>query len=436
MAFELPLPPIYPGGDFIASQQAANALTQSNIENRIKSIEEKYKPITLMAKAGSEMAYQNLMGPQFAAKMMANSDIVASLPEPQRSQAVSNIYRAAMSQSPSQGYGVNNSFNNLLQQAIQETNQSSQAPLGSFVNMIKNLFSSSQSKPQSQTNQLLSSPIITPEQRKALQYQRPGEAIVVGQPGQGANSGYLYDAKGNNIVATPKQIDDAARGSPSTSTTYQGDYFERGARAADIKEEGKERGKLRADALNDMSKEYQASIRLNDSYDEMKNLINDPAFQKMRANIPFFQNMQMRALSKIGTPYEQEMIGTFKSAAQKILANAVNSFEGRKFVGEFKTTNDMKINENDTFNTIVGKMQAGMLLNNFDRQRMSIASRLMKDKHLDQQEAMEIADKQLDRKKIESDIKNLVRITIKNKKTGEIKTIPIHEAREIGVANV
>jgi hypothetical protein len=203
-----------------------------------------------------------------------------------------------------------------------------------------------------------------------------------------------------------------------------------------IVKEGEERGKLRADALNDMGKEYQASMRLNDSYEEMKNLINDPAFQKMRANIPFFQNMQMNALSKIGTPYEQEMIGTFKSAAQKILANAVNSFEGRKFVGEFKTTNDMKINDNDTFNTIVGKMQAGMLLNNYDRQRVAIASQLMKTNHMDQQEALEAADKQLDRKQIENDIKNLVRITIKNKKTGEVKSIPIHEARQMGVPNV
>jgi hypothetical protein len=199
---------------------------------------------------------------------------------------------------------------------------------------------------------------------------------------------------------------------------------------------GEEGGKLRADTINDMGKEYETSLRLNDSYTELKNIINQPEFQKMRANIPFFQDKQMKVLSKIGTPYEQELIGNFISASQRILSNAVNSFEGRKFLGEFKNAKDAKVSENDTFNTIVGKMQAGMLLNDYDRKRISIASKLMKDKNIDKQEALEIADKQLDRKRIEDDIKNLIKITIRNSKTGEIKTIPIHEARKMGIPNV
>jgi hypothetical protein len=419
----LPLPKVVadvgPGGPLVTSNMGRNALTQSNLENQIKGVQAQYAPLTTQAEAASKLAYANLMGPQFMAKLFGNTDVLANIPENQKGAILQKLLSAG---------GGGASGNSMMNMPSGIPNGMNPTPANNMMTLIANKIKSmisgqgdqgGQQQPMQQgmqqtppmQNQLQQFAQAYPDVAKAMQdqYQRTGQAQ------------FTIPQVQNQPVATQP----AAPTFAENRGTYGG-----------IVKEGEERGKLRADALNDMGKEYQASMRLNDSYEEMKNLINDPAFQKMRANIPFFQNMQMNALSKIGTPYEQEMIGTFKSAAQKILANAVNSFEGRKFVGEFKTTNDMKINDNDTFNTIVGKMQAGMLLNNYDRQRVAIASQLMKTNHMDQQEALEAADKQLDRKQIENDIKNLVRITIKNKKTGEVKSIPIHEARQMGVPNV
>jgi len=79
----LPLPRVVadvgPGGPLVTSMMGTNALTKSNLENQIKKVEAQYAPITAQAQAASKLAYANLMGPQFLAKMLGNPDIAAML---------------------------------------------------------------------------------------------------------------------------------------------------------------------------------------------------------------------------------------------------------------------------------------------------------------------------------------------------------------------
>ena len=98
---DIPLPqPAGPGGPFVASARAWNALRSDQLENQIKKVQAQYAPMTVPAKAMSEMAYASLLGPQFMAKMMGNQDIVANLPggDPQRQAIINMITNAASGQ--------------------------------------------------------------------------------------------------------------------------------------------------------------------------------------------------------------------------------------------------------------------------------------------------------------------------------------------------
>lgn len=398
----IPLPNA-PAGSVMEGMGQANALSGQMLENQIKKVQAQYAPLTTQAEAASKLAYANLMGPQFLAKLMGNQSVVANSPQLQDPATIARLYQAGMGQGT--GFGL---LSQLQQQPQQMQQPQNFNPFSRVLGGIRNLFN----PPQKTVQSVFGTQSLPAQDQRNISQMQPGDAYTVGSN------------------QAPAQVSQSLPNQSGES------YFERSGREQGVESQGKEAGKLRADTIAEMGKQYSAGLKLNDAYQELTDLINEPDFQKMRADIPLFQDKQMAALSKIGTPHQQEMIGKFKQAAQKILANAVNSFEGRKFLGEFKTTNDMKINDNDTFNTIVGKMQAGRLLNNFDQQRIAIASGLMKNNHLDEQEALQKADEQLDRKKIENDIKNLVKITIRNKNTGEIKTIPIHEARAMGVPRV
>jgi len=63
----LPLPKVVydvePGGGVVTGMRGANALTKSALENKYDEYKAKYAPLSILSKAGSEMAYSNLMGP-------------------------------------------------------------------------------------------------------------------------------------------------------------------------------------------------------------------------------------------------------------------------------------------------------------------------------------------------------------------------------------
>lgn len=98
----LPLPKVVadvgPGGPMVTSMMGTNALTASNLENAINRIKAQYAPVTVPAEAASKLAYANLMGPQFLAKLMNNPDILATMKNPQG--AVNFVTGAATGATP------------------------------------------------------------------------------------------------------------------------------------------------------------------------------------------------------------------------------------------------------------------------------------------------------------------------------------------------
>lgn len=72
----LPLPRVVadvePGGPLVTSMRGMNALTQSNLENQIKSAQAKYAPYTTYADAASKLAYANMVPWQIQATVLSN----------------------------------------------------------------------------------------------------------------------------------------------------------------------------------------------------------------------------------------------------------------------------------------------------------------------------------------------------------------------------
>lgn len=425
----LPLPKVVadvgPGGPLVTALKGVNELTASNLDNKIKRIEAQYKPLTTQAEAASKLAYANLMGPQFLAKMLGNSDIAANLSENQLRTAIGTSYAAGT------GQGTGNSIfgGNIIPQQ-QNINQNP------FVMLLKQLFD--KEEPQQGYNTFSNPNISSPNQNNRTQIPNPPRP-------QG--SGVLMKDDGSVPSVPPRttpnpNISFDASGQPILKDQNNGEtYFERSGRQQGIKKEGEKLGEIRANDIGDFEKQYETGLKISDKYDTLTDLVNDKEFQNLRNTIPFFQDKQLKLLSKTGSPYQQELIGKFTNTANEIVADVIQSFGRQKFRGEKDVADGMKINENDTFNAMIGKMQSAMLYKELGMKRSSLAAEIMQTKHVNKIKALEMADKQIDGNKIRKDIADKLdyKVKIQKKKqdgTYEIQEVKRSEARKLGVPNV
>jgi hypothetical protein len=371
MALNIPLPNA-PAGSFQEGAKNANALSAQMLENKMQQIKNQYAPITLPAEAASKLAYANLMGPQFLAKLMGNESAVANLSQPQRDQALDIAYKAGT------GQGMTNPLAGILQNAPQQQN-----PLMKLLNGIGSMFGGGQqpqqqqNMPQQMNQQIVQSPNLSNQDRAGIQNLQPGGSYVV---------------QGNNA--------------PQNNIPSQGDYFEKAGKEKGKIKQGEESGTLRAKAIEDLDQQYQQAIQAEVPVQHLIDMTQDPVFMNMRNKIPFFQDKQLKALAKIGTPQEQKAVGDFLTTTTNAVANTVNSFGGRALVKEFDIADRMKISPDDTWNVMVGKLGSIATFNEMTKKRSRIASRLMQDEHLNRGEAMERADKMIDGKAIRKSVED------------------------------
>jgi hypothetical protein len=352
-----------------------NNLTAGNLANEKARIENKYLPITSQAGAASKLAYANLMGPQFLAKIMGNSDILANMTPSQRDAALAKVYQAGSGQGTGASLGSSdlfgtqssspNSLLGLLFNKLSSGNNQNQLPMNAI----------SQPNPMSQQSAL------SPQDQNAIGNLQPGQSYVV-QGNQGQST------------AVPQQST-AAQTFPENVGAYQG-----------IKEEGKELGKIRAQAIDEMDQQYQTAIQSEVPIQHLMELSQNPAFINMRNKVPFFQDKQLQVLAKIGTPEEQKMIGDYITTTTNAVANTVNGFRGRILDKEITMANQMKISPNDTWNVMQGKLASIGTFNEMTKQRARIASQLMQKEHINRGEALARADKQVDAKSIRNKVES------------------------------
>lgn len=402
---------------------------QQGLENYSAINKAAYEPIKTMAQATSQMAYANLMGPQFLAKVLGNENLLANLDPAQRQAALNLVYQAGGGQvwgNPNMGAGQ-------------------PSKIEKMVDFVKNAFKfgdHAQPRQQELPTQDVDMSNLSPQDKQQMAQMKPGDAYTI--QGLGADRGYSYDRNGHNVVASPEEINkqfpvgDAVENAPTSPSTRSKSFAENAGEFAGIKAEGTERGKARAKAIAELGEDYKSAVQAQIPLDNAFKIADTPAFQNLR-RFPFWQQKQLNVLSKAGTPAEQDMIAEFLSNTRIAVAELVKSFKGRALQKEFDVANGIKISGDDTWPSIVGKYTALKQISEMTQQRDRITANLMRTKHIDQDEAIDQADRYIDADKIRENIRKKFeneQISLVNPDTGERKSFTRKEARAMGVPNV
>lgn len=152
-------------------------------------------------------------------------------------------------------------------------------------------------------------------------------------------------------------------------------------------------GKYRADDIHEMDTQYEQLLQTTAPLDHLVDVIKDPNFMHLRDRIPFYQDKQLQLLSKTGTPEQQKLIGDFITSAGNTIATAIQSFKGSAIEKEFDLENEMNITPNDTWNTMVGKLESLETYKHLIMQRNRAAVKIMQEEHINKGDALEKADR-------------------------------------------
>jgi len=79
-------------------------LVQNALGTYSAAIKARYQPMISLAEASSKLAYANLMGPQFLAKLMGHSDILANMTDEQKAEGMRKLYAAGTGQGTGFGF--------------------------------------------------------------------------------------------------------------------------------------------------------------------------------------------------------------------------------------------------------------------------------------------------------------------------------------------
>lgn len=343
--------------------------------NQLAKLQAQYAPITIPAEASSKLAYANLMGPQFLAKLMSNSDLLANIPEEQKAPLLNYLKTAGTT-----------SYSGLGNQGM--VNPFSKAPN-------------------------LNPPALSSVDQNAINNMQPGDSYVIG--GQGGQSLPL----------------------PQVSSTPPKSFAENAGMYSGVKKEGEESGKIRANDIKELNDIVQDSENRQTSLDNAGKLLSSPVFEQIR-QLPAAGQHEIAWYSRYGTPEQQQVAGQFLSTIGEIVTDSASRFKGSFRRGEQSLLMSMKPSTSDTIDNAKGKWQALNLFNKMLSDRSSLTSQYMNQFHINKLEAMHMADKQLNADKLRDQINDAInpKIRIRNKKTGEIRNLSPSEARKLGVTGV
>jgi hypothetical protein len=429
-------------------------------------------PATLSSEAASKLAYANLMGPQFLAKLLGNDSAIANMGDPAAKAALQKAVQAGM------GQGTGGNFLNNMQQGggtptFSGIGQPSTNSFSGYVsNALKGLFGQNKQQQQPQN------PFAQFGGQQPMPQRAPQQAMPQAQAsnpqvgdtvqGEGSNDPEFDEAyaawmktpeaqrefaKGENAnipdAETVKAWYRQIKGKPMELELTEGQKGSSGAGAPTYAEntgaykgnvnEGAELGKHRANVINDIGEQQLQLSNTGANLDKLVGDINDPKFMELRNDFPFYQDMQLNALSKIGTPEQQEMIGNFIADVKSFAGATVNSFKGQSMKREFDYADQLKPSENDTVSTARGKLTALKSLKEIAERKNDILLDLMQNKHMNLGDAVKQANKMVDVKAIDKEVKKLTSpmVTLKDPKNPGITIrLPLWEARQRGVKNV
>lgn len=355
----------------------------------------RYAPTSLKSEAASKLAYANLMGPQFIAKLMGNTDVVANSPQLQNPETIKRLYQAGMGGASGGG---------MPQGGLAANPFSSPPPM------------------QGNNGSFNPAPRMPPQGMGSVPQQSQGAPSSMPAP------------QGDQGMPEQPQPDQGPSMPPAQVPAGRPSYAENVANYSGVVEEGKEAGKIRAkdiDALNTSA--YNATTN-QDTFDALGQIVASPEFEQIRQT-PLLGHHELAYYAKEGTPKQQQMVGQFYTLVGNIIKDSSRDFAGQFRRGEQQLLQSMKPNDADTVDTARGKLEMLTYLNRMLKERATLSSQMMNQHHMNKGQALELADKQINGVQIRQQIHDRLNptITIRSKKSGEIKTIPVSEARKMGI---
>jgi hypothetical protein len=461
----LPLPRVVadvgPGGPLVTAMGGMNSLANNMLLRKINAVKAQYAPLTTQAEAASKLAYANLMGPQFLAKIMGNDSALANMSEDQKKAALQKIYQAGSGQ----GTGLN-AFNQMhgagqgLPTGVGQPSTNSLS--GWFANTLKNAFGHNQ---LGQGQNTFASPA---QQQPMPQQQTPQQIPQSGEPqvgdavyGEGGNpefeqafAEWLQSPEGKSEVAKgeaanipdEKEVIEWKRNKDGnvnamemtlTKPASQKTYAEKTGNYKGIVQEGSEMGKIRAKDIENLNNSVFNAETNQATLDEVSDILASPTFEKIR-QVPLAGHHELSYYAREGTPEEQQMVGKYYTLTGNLIKDASRDFAGQFRKGEQQLLNGMKPGPSDTVDSAKGKTETLSVLNKMLAARSRLTSKIMAQNHVNKLEAMEEADRQVNGSQIRREVHDRLNptVTIRNRKTGEEKTISAAEARKLGVPNV
>jgi hypothetical protein len=394
-----------PGGGLVTALGGINALRNAISEAEYNKIKAQYAPTTLQAEAASKLAYANLMGPQYIAKIMTNPSFLGNTKDEQLKMLRDLVSRAAIGQSAGnsllqQGFNMQqpspvNTFSGHLMQALKSLLPGQKQPQNALSFQGVTPQQESYNYPSVQSNPALSAPSNVPNRPK-------GAVKIVGEQWYDENGDPVYEED----VEEREPTDVGVQGTRSGSRP--GSYAENTGRYQGTVKQGEKSGEFRAEDLRDLGHEQKALSHSGASLKSMASIIKNPVFQNMRSKIPFFQDKQLNYLMKKGTEEEKKLIGKFITTSENIVASGVQAFAGKPLVREFDLMQRQKITPNDPVHVAEGKLQASIALHDIMEEKQKIIKNLLKQ-GVDEADAVEQANKMVDVSAIEKRTEELLR---------------------------
>lgn len=470
----LPLPrtvaDVGPGGPLVTSMGGINALANNMFLKKINQVKAEYAPLTTKADAASKLAYANLMGPQFLAKLMGNDSALANMTEDQKAEALKKLYQAGTGQ----GTGMN-ALNDIPQMSgvgQPSTNSFS----GWALDKLKNAFGATPQKNAMAMGGSASNPgqyNAPPEYASpppSRQMANPQGAPDAGRghpeyaPNRDSDATRAIDQAYQEWVQTPEGQAEVNKGVSANIPTQQAilewkrqrdagqpgmqlelnqgnaprkTYAENTGEYKGVVKEGEEAGKIRANDIKELNDVvFNADTKLA-TLNDINDMIASPEMREIR-QLPLAGSHELSWYAKEGTPEQQQLVGRIRSQLGNVIKDASRDFAGQFRKGEQQLLSGMKANDSDTIDTMIGKQESLTTMAKMLRERAALTSKYMNDNHINKLQAQDMADKQVNGEAIRKQVHDKLNptVTIRNRVTGEKRTISVAEARKLGVPNV
>lgn len=478
----LPLPSVVAdtkaGGPLVTSLGGMNALYNSYLQNQIDQAKAQYAPWSEYSNSASKLAYARLMGPQFLAKMMGNKDILANIPDEKLQQVLGILQNAGTGQATGGGAGgmtapqpsSGQQTDNLGLPVPGGTVQN--APQNSFssylVDKIKNIFSGSENKPSGAGNPFAgssgamgsvgavaqdnapssSAPKNSMTDLNKITNTDPNSELGIArtawmrspEAAQEADKQGYYPAKSDQQLLDwyrQKKTDNGGISAPvnnGMASVKPGDFATNVGNYKGKVAEGEEAGKIRAQDIKELNDIVFSGKTQQTTLDSISNILGSPAFEQMR-QVPLAGHHELSYFSKFGTPEQQNMVGQYYTLTGNIIKDSARDFAGPFRKTEQQLLQGMKPAAADTVDTARGKTESLSVMSRMLTERARLASEIMNKYHVNKLQAQEAADKQVNGDEIRRQVHDKLNptVTIRNKKTGEVKTVPAAEAKKMMV---